>query len=124
MTSTRSDLSRRSPERLRLGTKTDVSRRPWTKAQIRQARHTPLVPILEALGYQLQPLKNGNYRLCRLATEIVVKDHYWVCKDHDTAADARKSSGNAIDFLVEVEGMTFSQAMDQLRSHHEHTRST
>jgi len=124
MTSTRSDLSRRSPERLRLGTKTDLSPRPWTKAQIRQARHTPLVPILEALGYQLQPLKNGNYRLCRLATEIVVKDHYWVCKDHDTAAGARKSSGNAIDFLVEVEGMTFSQAMDQIRSHHEHTRST
>ena len=118
MTSTRSDVSRRSVA------KTDLSRRPWTKAQIRQARHTPLVPILEALGYQLQPLKNGNYRLCRLATEIVVKDHYWVCKDHDTAADARKSSGNAIDFLVEVEGMTFSQAMDQLRSHHEHTRST
>ena len=75
-------------------------------------------------SYQLQPLKNGNYRLCRPATEIVVKDHYWVWKDHDTAAGARKSSGNAIDFLVEVEGMTFSQAMEQLRSHHEHTRST
>jgi len=76
----------------------------------------PLKPVLEALGYQLQPLRNGNYLLCRLATEIVVKDHYWVCKDQDTAEGVRKTSGNAIDYLIEVEGMTFSQAMEQLLS--------
>ena len=109
MTSKRSDTSRRSVA------KTDASRRPWTKTEIRRARQTPIKPVLEAMGYQLQPLRNGNYQLCRLATEIVVKDHYWVSKDDGSA-------GNAIDFLIEVEGMTFSQAMEQLRSHHEHTR--
>lgn len=89
----------------------------WKRSEIRRARQTPLVPVLEALGHQLRPVKNGNYLLCRLATEIVVKDHYWLSKDDGSA-------GNAIDFMVEVEGMSFSQAMKQLLSHHEHTRST
>mgnify|MGYP001029061291 CR=1 FL=1 len=57
-----------------------------------------------------------NYLLCRLATEIVVKDHYWVCKDPVMADSVRKTSGNAIDFFVEVEGLAFSEAMDLLLS--------
>lgn len=88
----------------------------WKRSEIRQARQIPLKPVLESLGYQLQPLSNGNYLLCRLATEIVVKDHYWVCKDQDIASCTGKTAGNAIDFLVEVEGMSFSQAMDLLLS--------
>jgi len=103
--------------------RSDTSRRSsWTKAEIRRARQTPLKPVLEALDYQLQPLRNGNYLLCRLATEtcrglapgpsrIVVKDNYWICKDNDSA-------GNAIDFLVEVQGMSFSQAMHLLAAYH------
>jgi hypothetical protein len=88
-------------------TRSEPSRRPWTKAQIRQARQTPLVPVLEAMGYQLMPRKNGNYLLCRLAAEIVIKDHYWINRQD-------QSTGNAIDFMVQIEGMTFSQAMKHL----------
>lgn len=88
----------------------DVSRRSsWTKAEIRRARQTPLKPVLEDLGYQLTPLRNGNYLVRHLVAEIVVKDHYWVSKDHGSA-------GNAIDFLVDVQNMSFSQAMDTLLS--------
>lgn len=79
----------------------------WNRSDIRRARQAPLKPVLEELGYQLQPLRNGNYLVRHLAAEIVIKDHYWVSKDHGAA-------GNAIDFLVEVQGMTFSQAMDVL----------
>ena len=83
--------------------------RPWSLAQIRAARQTPLKPLVQALGYQLEPLHNGNYQLCRLAADIVIKDHYWINKQDGAA-------GNAIDFLVRVEGMTFSEAMKLLTS--------
>ena len=85
-------------------------RNAWTKADIRRARQTPLKPVLEAMGYQLQPLRNGNYHLCRLDCDIVIKDHFWIDKD----ADASTRAGNAIDFLVQVEGMSFAQAMETL----------
>lgn len=65
--------------------------------------------MLEAMGYQIQPLKNGNYLVCRLAAEIVIKDHYWFNKEDGSA-------GNAIDFLTNVEGMTFNEAMKLLTS--------
>lgn len=85
-----------------------------TRADIRAARQVPLKPVLESLGYQLQSLRNGNYLLCRLAVEIVIKDHYWVCKDPQTAAQVGKSAGNAIDFLVQVQGMRFKEAVEML----------
>lgn len=88
--------------------------RTWTRAEIRRARQTPLPPVLEALGYELDPLPSGNHGVRRPAADIcpggavgcpiIVKDHYWV-NPGDGAA------GNAIDFLVNVQGMTFSQAM-------------
>jgi len=81
----------------------------WNRSEIRAARQKPLKPVLQALGYQLEPLPGGNYQLCRLATDIVIKDHYWVNKDDGAA-------GNAIDFLVNVEGMTFNKAMERLTS--------
>ena len=90
--------------------RSDVSRRSaWTKADIRRARQTPLKPVLEHLGYRLQPLPNGNYLLAGLSPQIVVKDHYWVCADTGTA-------GNAIDFLVRVKGASFNEAMRLLTS--------
>ena len=76
----------------------------WTKADIRRARQTPLKPILEQLGYRLQPLQRGNYLVTGLAPEIVVKDHYWVCTDTGAA-------GNAIDFLVRVRKTSFNDAL-------------
>jgi hypothetical protein len=67
------------------------------------------------MGYQLEPRKNGNYLLCRLAADIVIKDHYWINREHgSTACAEQRRSGNAIDFMVEVENMTFSQAMKHL----------
>lgn len=81
----------------------------WKRSEIRAARQVPLKPVLESLGYRLQPLRNGNYLLRHLVAEIVVKDHFWVSKDAGVA-------GNTIDFLVEVQGMSFSQAMNLLRS--------
>ncbi|MCK5806309.1 MAG: hypothetical protein KAI66_25990 [Lentisphaeria bacterium] len=81
----------------------------WKRSEIRAARQKPLKSLMEALGYQLLPLQDGNYQLCKLAADIVVKDHYWVNKQDGTA-------GNAIDFLVNVEGMSFNQAMGLLRS--------
>ena len=114
MTWKRSDLPRRSVA------KTDMSRRPvrrslggggspWTKAEIRAARQTALKPVLEDLGYRLEPRNNDNYLVLGLPEEIVVKEHYWVCLDDGSA-------GNAIDFLVRVEGMTFKKAMELLLS--------
>ena len=96
----------------------------WKRFEIRQARRTPLKPVLEDLGYELAPLRNGNYLLRRLATEIVVKDHFWVCRDEATADCVRKAAGNAIDFLVEVQTMSFNQAMHLLLSYHDSNATT
>jgi len=84
----------------------------WTRNRIRAARAVALKPVLEDLGYNLIAQRNGNYLVCRI--DIVVKDHYWVCKDPGTAELVRKTCGNAIDFLVEVECMSFDQAMRTL----------
>ena len=80
---------------------------------IRRARQVALKPVLISLGYQLQELRNGNYRVHRLAADIVIKDHYWVSKDHGSA-------GNAIDYLVDIEGFTFNRAVDLLLSFADH----
>lgn len=94
MTSKRSDTSRR---------------RSWTKAEIRAARHIPLKPVLEALGYPLHHLKGDNYQLSRPGADIVVKEHYW--RDRQDG-----SAGNTIDFLVQVKGMSFNDAMKLLHA--------
>ncbi len=101
--------------------RSDVSRRSsWTKAEIRRARAIALRPVLEDLGYHFTELRNGNYLLHHLAAEIVVKDHFWICKDDGSAACPERSrGGNAIDFLVEVQGMSFSQAVELLLSYAE-----
>ena len=99
MTWTRSDLSRRSS---------------WTKAEIRAARQAPLKPLLERLGYRLSPTGEGNYLVVGLAGEVVIKQNYWVCLDDGSVGPApapEAMSGNAIDFLVKVQGMSFREAM-------------
>ena len=106
----RSDMSRRH-----------VRRRPgeggsaWTKADIQRARKTPLKPVLEKLGYRLEPIANDNYLLIGPALspsngvpqEVVVKDHYWVCTETGSA-------GNAIDFFVRLKNTSFHEAMKLL----------
>lgn len=89
MTWTRSDRSHRSS---------------WTQAQIRAARQTPLKPVLERLGYRLEPRQDGNYLVLGLSGDVVVKQHYWVRLDNGQA-------GNAIDFFVKLQCKTFAQTM-------------
>jgi hypothetical protein len=81
----------------------------WNRSDIRRARQTPLKPVLERLGYRLNPIANDNYAVIGLSQEIVVKDHYWVCADTGSA-------GNAIDFFVRVKGASFNEAMRLLTS--------
>jgi len=76
----------------------------WKRSEIRAARQRPLKPVLEALGYRLEPRNDGNYLVADLPGDVVLKQHYWVCLDDGAA-------GNAIDFLVKIQGLTFSQAM-------------
>ena len=81
----------------------------WNRSDIRRARQTPLKPVLERLGYRLNPTANDNYEVIGLTQDIVVKGHYWVCADTGEA-------GNAIDFFVRVKGTPFNEAMRLLTS--------
>lgn len=83
-------------------------RNKWTPAQIRTARRVLLKPLLEQLGYRLDPLENDNWKAYGLPREIVVKEHYWSCPENGTG-------GNAIDLLTQVVGMGFNEAMEQLQ---------
>ncbi len=40
----------------------------WNRSEIRAARQSPLKPVCEALGYRLEHIRDGNYRVlgCRL----------------------------------------------------------
>lgn len=96
-----------------MSSRVDATRRPtWTREQIRQARQTPLAPILRQRGYRLEPRPDGNFRLLGLSQDILVKDHYWVCHDDD----GTRRGGNSIDFFVAIEQLSFQQTMDLLSS--------
>ena len=83
-------------------------RNKWTPTQIQTARRTELKPLLEELGYRLDPLKNDNWKVYGLSKEIIIKEHYWSSPQNGTG-------GNAIDLLTQVMGMSFSEAMSLLR---------
>ena len=100
------------PERKAVGRTWTHAERPrrsasWTKAEIRAARRMPLKPLLEDLGLRLVPAGEDNYRVDGAGGGIVVKEHYWISPDSG-------ASGNAIDFLVKIRGMSFSEAMRML----------
>jgi hypothetical protein len=75
----------------------------WGKTEIRQARQTPLAPILAQRGLQLSALPEENFRVAQY-DDLVVKRSYWRWPSHGI-------EGNAIDFFMLVEGKSFSQAM-------------
>ena len=81
----------------------------WTKQQIRDARKIELAPLLIRRGFRLRPLQNGN-TLVEDHPDLVVKQHYWTWP-------SKEIHGNAIDFLVLVEGKSFHQAMQILAAH-------
>ena len=97
-----SDMSRR-PVRHSL----DEGKNAWTKADIRNARQVILKPVLEALDYQLEHTIGDNYKVLGAPRDITIKAGYWICHDDGT-------SGNAIDFMMIIDGKSFAQTMQIL----------
>jgi len=81
----------------------------WNRNEIRQARRTPLEPIIQRPGYELAEKPDGNRLVVGLSSEVLIKEHYWV-RTEDGAV------GNAIDFLMTIEGLNFAEAMRRIRS--------
>lgn len=75
----------------------------WSREQIRAARIIPLVPLLQKRGLQLIPRETGNYILPAYPG-LIVKDSFWRWPERNLA-------GNAIDFHVQVLGLSFHDAM-------------
>ncbi len=78
----------------------------WTREQIRAARLVPLPPRLQQRGFQLVAQNAGNFRLPTYPG-LIVKDSYWRWPERNLA-------GNAIDFHVQVLGLSFHDAMRAL----------
>jgi hypothetical protein len=78
----------------------------WTREQIRAARVAPLVPLLKKRGIQMLELPAQNIELPAFKG-LFVKDSYWRWPEQNKA-------GNAIDFFVQVLGLSFHDAMRQI----------
>lgn len=78
----------------------------WTREQIRAARVAPLLPLLQKHGLQLIEKETGNFELCAYPG-LLLKDSYWRWPQRELA-------GNAIDFFVQVLGLSFQDAMRQI----------
>ena len=78
----------------------------WTREQIRAARVASLVPLLQQRGIQLIPQAADNFTLPAYPG-LIVKDSYWRWPERNLA-------GNAIDFHVQVLGLSFHDAMRQI----------
>ena len=78
----------------------------WTREQIRAARVTPLVPLLQQRGLPLRERDAGNFELAS-HPGLLLKDSYWRWPERNLA-------GNAIDFCVQVLGLSFHDAMRQI----------
>lgn len=78
----------------------------WSREQIRAARLTPLMPVLRQRGLQLIEREAGNFSLPAYPG-LIVKDSYWRWPERGLA-------GNAIDFCMQVLGLSFHDAMRQI----------
>ena len=78
----------------------------WTPQQIRAARLAPLIPLLQKHGLLLVQREAGNFTLPAFPG-LIVKDSYWRWPERELA-------GNAIDFHVQVLGLSFHDAMRQI----------
>lgn len=88
-------------------TVTNLSPNPrWSREQIRSARIAPLVPLLQQRGLELIARDAGNFILPAYPG-LIVKDSYWRWPERNLA-------GNAIDFHVQVLGLSFHDAMRQI----------
>ena len=82
------------------------NRTRWSREQIRAARLAPLVPLLEKRGLQLIAREAGNFVLPAYPG-LTIKNSYWRWPE-------RHLAGNAIDFHVQVFGLSFHDAMRQI----------
>jgi hypothetical protein len=78
----------------------------WTRQQIRAARLAPILPILQRRGLTLRERDAANYEAADYPG-LIVKDSYWRWPQRDLA-------GNAIDFCVNVLGLSFHDAMREI----------
>jgi len=78
----------------------------WTRKQIRAARLAPLAPLLQKRGLQLIAREAGNFTLPAYPG-LIVKDSYWRWSE-------RHLADNAIDFCVQVLGLSFHDALRQI----------
>ena len=78
----------------------------WTPDQIRCARRTPLPSLLRREGFGLRETGGGNFELAT-HSGLIIKNNYWRWPEEDR-------HGNTIDLLVDVLGMSFDQAMQQI----------
>ncbi len=78
----------------------------WTREQIRAARVAPLLPLLQKRGLQLIEKEAANFELPAYPG-LILKDSYWRWPQRELA-------GNAIDFFVQVLGLSFHDAMRQI----------
>ena len=78
----------------------------WTREQIRAARVTPLVPLLQQRSLPLREHDADNFELTT-HPGLLLKDSYWRWPERNLA-------GNAIDFCVQVLGLSFHDAMRAL----------
>jgi len=80
----------------------------WSREQIRAARLAPIVPILRQRGLDLIELDAGNYELLR-HPGLLVKDSFWRWPEQE-------KSGNTIDLLTQILGLSFNDAMRSIFS--------
>jgi len=77
-----------------------------SRQQIRAARIAPLLPLLQERGLQLIARESGNFILPAYPG-LILKDNYWRWPE-------RSLAGNAIDFHLQVLGLSFHDAMRQI----------
>ena len=78
----------------------------WSREQIRAARLAPLLPLLHKRGLQVVEREAGNFGLPAYPG-LIIKDSYWRWPERNLA-------GNAIDFCVQVLGLSFHDSMCQI----------
>lgn len=78
---------------------------PFSKAQIINARKTNLVYFLTSQGKTL--IKEGSQYRLKGYSGLMIKDNYWYSHTLNTG-------GNAIDFLMKIENMSFVAAITLL----------
>ena len=84
-------------------------RKSWSREQIRQARRRPLLDLLTRRGLHLAHVGGDNYTISE-HPGIVIRQWYW-----NAPQDER--SGNTIDFMVDILGLSFANAMEEILKH-------